>query len=263
MKSCALILTVLAVATSLAAGPRTDRQGAFSESGQLREPLSGLQQYGLPQAGDTIYYDDGYGYWYSTSGNEWGVRFTTSLPCTLHSVLTMSFGSGSDCTLFVRNDISGLPGPIVEQIAYQGGAWPSWDVIDLPVPYYDMNSFWVTGRYPRPPYILADSINNGGRSYHTFDGVNWLDYSYNVSDGLGGVIPNTIRMPIIEARTVQTQITIYDGETVVMGGIMRDTTTSTDDRIPILGDLPLIGRAFRTKYVDKAKANLLITSTSR
>jgi len=93
--------------------------------------------------------------------------------------------------------------------------------------------------------------------------VGWLDYSYNIADGSGGLIPNMIIMPIIEARTVQTQITIYDGETVVMGGIMRDTTSTVDDNIPILGDLPLVGRMFRSKYVDKAKANLIIFTTIR
>lgn len=93
--------------------------------------------------------------------------------------------------------------------------------------------------------------------------VGWVDYSYQVSDGAGGVVDNTIIMPIIEARTVQTQVTIYDGETVVMGGIMRDTTATTDDRVPILGEIPLIGRMFRSKYVDKTKANLLIFTTVR
>ncbi len=97
--------------------------------------------------------------------------------------------------------------------------------------------------------------------------VGWVDYSYNVPTEIAGAdtieVPNVIRMPIIEARTVQTQITVYDGETVVMGGIMRDTTGTTDDRIPVLGDLPLVGRFFRTRYVDKQKGNLIIFTTVR
>ncbi|MBN1865467.1 MAG: hypothetical protein JW808_11250 [Victivallales bacterium] len=97
--------------------------------------------------------------------------------------------------------------------------------------------------------------------------ITWVDYSYDVPTEIAGgvtvTVPNVIRMPIFEARTVQTQITVYDGETVVMGGIMRDTTNTVDDRIPILGDLPLIGRAFRSKYIDKAKANLIIFTTVR
>jgi type II secretory pathway component GspD/PulD (secretin) len=53
-------------------------------------------------------------------------------------------------------------------------------------------------------------------------------------------------MPVIEARTVTTQVTIYGGETVVMGGIMRDDISTYDDKWPILGDLPLVGRFFRS-----------------
>jgi len=97
--------------------------------------------------------------------------------------------------------------------------------------------------------------------------VDWTDYSYEVPsadiDNNLIYLPNILRMPIIEARTVQTQITIYDGETVVLGGIMRDITGTVDDRIPLLGDLPLVGRAFRSKIVDKRKANLLIFTTVR
>jgi general secretion pathway protein D len=62
---------------------------------------------------------------------------------------------------------------------------------------------------------------------------------------------------------VRTQLTIYDGETVVMGGTIWDTSTTTDDRIPVIGDLPLIGRAFRSKTEVKDKRNLLIFVSAR
>ncbi len=92
--------------------------------------------------------------------------------------------------------------------------------------------------------------------------VGWVDYSYDHLTSLG-TVTNTLKMPIIEKRTVQTQVTIYDGETVVMGGIMRDTTSYIDDRVPILGDIPMVGRFFRSKSVNSAKANLLIFTTPR
>jgi general secretion pathway protein D len=92
--------------------------------------------------------------------------------------------------------------------------------------------------------------------------VGWTDYSYwqNTSDGL---MHNILRMPIIEARTVDTEVTVYDGETIVMGGIIRDTTDSVNDIVPILGKLPLIGRLFQSKYKVARKANLLIFVTPR
>jgi len=92
--------------------------------------------------------------------------------------------------------------------------------------------------------------------------VGWTDYSYEQITS-SGTVQNILRMPIIEARTVETQLTIYDGETVVLGGIMRDNTSYIDDRIPILGDLPLVGRFFRSKGVNAQKNNLLIFTTPR
>jgi general secretion pathway protein D len=92
--------------------------------------------------------------------------------------------------------------------------------------------------------------------------VGWTDYSYQQQTSLGAVT-NTLRMPIIEARTVDTEITVYDGETIVMGGIIRDTITSVNDNVPILGKIPLIGRLFQSKYTFAAKANLLIFVTPR
>ena len=94
--------------------------------------------------------------------------------------------------------------------------------------------------------------------------VGWTDYSYDqpVPDTTR-LVPNTVRMPIIEARTVTTQVTIYDGETIVMGGIMSDSIISHDDRWPILGDLPLVGRFFRSTSTTSEKKNLLIFTTPR
>jgi len=92
--------------------------------------------------------------------------------------------------------------------------------------------------------------------------IDWTDYSY-VQRTSGGTVRNTVRMVIIEARTVTTQVTIYDGETIVMGGIMRDAIETNDDRWPIIGDMPLIGRFFRSTYETSVKENLLIFTTPR
>ena len=92
--------------------------------------------------------------------------------------------------------------------------------------------------------------------------VEWTDYSYTQATSLGPV-RNTVRMPVIEARTVDTEVTVYDGETIVMGGIMRDTIESVNDTVPIIGKIPLIGRLFQSKYTYAQKANLLIFVTPR
>ncbi len=93
--------------------------------------------------------------------------------------------------------------------------------------------------------------------------IGWIDYSYQVPSTTGGVYTNTIKMPIIEARTVQTQITIYDGETIVMGGVTRDDSGEISDQIPVLGEIPLVGRLFQSQVEDSKKRNMLIFTTVR
>jgi type II secretory pathway component GspD/PulD (secretin)/prefoldin subunit 5 len=100
--------------------------------------------------------------------------------------------------------------------------------------------------------------------------VGWTDYTYTVqvSSVTGGVTTvatytNPIIMPVIEARTVDTQVTVYDGETLILGGIIRDQTDSFDDQIPILGDIPLVGRLFQSKAQYSRKINLLMFLTCR
>ncbi len=92
--------------------------------------------------------------------------------------------------------------------------------------------------------------------------IGWIDYSYKIDYG-ANTVTNVIIMPIIEARTVETTVTVYDGETIVMGGTIKDESDVTDDRIPMIGDIPLLGRLFRSKTEERDKRNLLIFTTVR
>src|SRR5213079_1978621 len=58
--------------------------------------------------------------------------------------------------------------------------------------------------------------------------------------------PNVINQPVFSTRKVTTSVSVYDGQTVVLGGLMREDVQKTEDKVPILGDIPLVGRAFRT-----------------
>jgi general secretion pathway protein D len=93
--------------------------------------------------------------------------------------------------------------------------------------------------------------------------------------GLGGVTgaitnapasvvltPNTINQPIFSTRKVTTEVTVWDGQTVVLGGLMEDDVQKVQDKVPILGDIPLIGRAFRSNVDQHLKTNLVIFVTT-
>jgi general secretion pathway protein D len=56
---------------------------------------------------------------------------------------------------------------------------------------------------------------------------------------------------------------IWDGQTVVLGGLITENLQKIDDKVPFLGDIPMVGRLFRTKTTVRNKRNLLIFVTAR
>ena len=87
------------------------------------------------------------------------------------------------------------------------------------------------------------------------------------SDALGNPIQvtiteNRIEMPVFSTRRVTTALTIYDGYTVAVGGLMREDVQNVQDKVPILGDLPLIGRLFQSRSENRIKSNLIIFVTA-
>jgi general secretion pathway protein D len=74
---------------------------------------------------------------------------------------------------------------------------------------------------------------------------------------------NRIEMPVFSSRRVNTALTIYDGYTVAVGGLIREDVQNVEDKVPILGDIPLIGRLFQTKAENRIKSNLIIFVTAQ
>ncbi len=75
--------------------------------------------------------------------------------------------------------------------------------------------------------------------------------------------PNIINQPIFSTRKVTTSVSVWDGQTVVLGGLIREDVQKTEDRTPIIGDIPLVGRLFRTNVDQHIKRNLIIFVTAR
>lgn len=71
----------------------------------------------------------------------------------------------------------------------------------------------------------------------------------------------TYNAPIINHRQASTSVTVKDGETVVLGGIIRSTTNLTDNKVPILGDIPLLGNLFKYSVHDHGQTELLVLMT--
>ena len=70
--------------------------------------------------------------------------------------------------------------------------------------------------------------------------------------------PSGILMPIFSVRKVITEVTVFDGATVIIGGLTREEVKTVNDKIPVLGNLPLVGRLFQSSAESYQKRNLLI-----
>ncbi len=77
------------------------------------------------------------------------------------------------------------------------------------------------------------------------------------------ITENRIEMPVFSKRSVNTSLTIYDGYTVAVGGLMREDVQIVEDKVPILGDIPLIGRLFQSEGENRIKSNLIIFVTAQ
>jgi len=77
------------------------------------------------------------------------------------------------------------------------------------------------------------------------------------------ITPNVINQPIFSTRKVTTSVSVFDGQTVVLGGLMREDVQKVEDKVPLLGDVPLLGRLFRSSVDQHIKRNLVIFVSAR
>jgi general secretion pathway protein D len=75
--------------------------------------------------------------------------------------------------------------------------------------------------------------------------------------------PNEILQPIFRSNKVSTNVTVYDGQTVVLGGVMYEKRQDIDDKVPIIGNIPIVGRAFQSQLGNIEKKNVLFYVTVR
>lgn len=106
------------------------------------------------------------------------------------------------------------------------------------------------------------------------DLVEWIDYGSSFTVQTSGNLETgstsqtqsynfKMDQPVFRSSKVNTSLVIWDGQTVVMGGLIREDVVTFHDKIPILGDIPLLGWFFRTNGEYSQKKNLLIFVTAR
>jgi general secretion pathway protein D len=74
-------------------------------------------------------------------------------------------------------------------------------------------------------------------------------------------ISEKLDLPVFTTRSSQTKVAVRDGQTIVIGGLIQDELRDTIKKVPLLGDVPLLGNLFKRTQKDKAKTELLIFLT--
>jgi general secretion pathway protein D len=85
--------------------------------------------------------------------------------------------------------------------------------------------------------------------------VGFVNYGSPINSTVSGLLgsttvevtPNLILMPVFSSQKAATQLTVADGSTIVIGGLMTESIQNVEDKVPVLGDLPWIGRLFTSK----------------
>lgn len=83
----------------------------------------------------------------------------------------------------------------------------------------------------------------------------------SVANNVGLPITATLPLPHYRVRQVTTTTIVWDGQTVVLGGLLSENVSKFKDKVPVLGDLPLVGRLFRSEANVTEKKNLVIFVT--
>ncbi|MBS1702454.1 MAG: hypothetical protein JST12_12385 [Armatimonadetes bacterium] len=127
------------------------------------------------------------------------------------------------------------------------------------------------------PYVTSSRTDNNGNILYNYafqdvgivltvtpritaNGYVTMDVTQTANDLQGYTDFNA---PIVNQREASTVVSVKNGETIVLGGIIRSTVTATTNKVPILGDIPILGNLFKSTSKDKAKTELLVLLTPR
>jgi len=114
------------------------------------------------------------------------------------------------------------------------------------------------------PYILSDGYTINLTlipSLTDFNGYDTPPVIPNVTSGLN-VVQLPIVLPDFTIRQVVTTVNVWDAQTVVIGGLISSQVQSTKDKVPVLGDIPLMGRLFQSQAKNTQRKNLMIFVTA-
>src|SRR5687768_15728676 len=141
------------------------------------------------------------------------------------------------------------------QVVQQPQAIPAVTTILAPIP--------VGQTLDVMPYVSADVYAIQMHVLPSF--TEFLGYDTEAARQFRTVVPNLpvqhTPLPRFRIRQVATSAIVWDGQTVVLGGLIAESVRKTREKVPVLGDIPFLGRLFRSETADSTKKNLVIFVT--
>ena len=114
------------------------------------------------------------------------------------------------------------------------------------------------------PYVLSDGCTINLTLIPSLTDFNGYDTPPNIANVTSGL--NVVQLPVVlpdfTVRQVITTVNIWDNQTVVIGGLISSQVQSTKDKVPVLGDMPIMGRLFQSQSKNSVKKNLMIFVTA-
>jgi type IV pilus assembly protein PilQ len=122
--------------------------------------------------------------------------------------------------------------------------------------------FKLQGGTIENPLVRFQEIKSGIK----LDITPWISQSGQVTVELSPEISNSTGnnsegYPDVSTRSVNTTIQLNDGETIILGGLIQANSSTSTDKVPILGSIPLLGRLFRSETSQKGSSELVIYLT--
>jgi type II secretory pathway component GspD/PulD (secretin) len=115
------------------------------------------------------------------------------------------------------------------------------------------------------PYVSADGYSIEMSIVPTL--TEFLGYDTDVAQTFQAIVGNQqlqpTPLPRFRVRQVVTSANVWDGQTIVLGGLIAENVTKTKDKVPILGDIPFLGRLFRSERSTSEKRNLVVFVTPK
>ena len=169
-------------------------------------------------------------------------------------VANQNFGStssGGTATTAATTGVGNFGGGVAQQVNFQPIPVPLGPALDV-IPYVSADGFTIQ-------MTLIPSLTE----FLGYDDPGqFIPQAQSVAGNtLGTPLVARLPLPRFRARSVITSCIVWDGQTVVLGGLIAEDVQKIKDKVPVLGDIPLLGRFFRSESMSTSKKNLIIFVT--